>query len=145
MAIGLIQAHLNMSLSVKYIPPSELRKNWSWVKEGLEKVRDKGHDTWIVEDIYCDCYEERSMLWIATKEDHAVGFMVLQPMGTTLHVWVAYLLTHDDLINGFEHIKKIAKQGGCDKLTFTSVRKGWEVKARAMGFKPSTWELNLKE
>ena len=42
-------------------------------------------------------------------------------------------------------IKKIAQQGGCEKLTFMSYRKGWEKKARALGFTPTTWEYRIQE
>ena len=128
---------------VKYISKDELRSHWSWIKEGLEKVRARGHDQWIVEDIYCDCFEQRSMLWIGYRDDKPVGFMVLQPLGSNLHVWVAYLTTHQDLLDGFEQIKEIAKRGNLKKVTFTSVRKGWEKKAKLMGFMPTTWEISI--
>ena len=130
-------------MQVKYISKDELRSHWGWIKEGLEKVRAKGHDSWIVEDIYCDCFEQRSMLWIGYRDDQPVGFMVLQPIGDALHVWVAYLTTHQDLLDGFKEINKIASNGGAKKVTFTSVRKGWEKKARLMGFTPTTWEYKL--
>lgn len=128
---------------VKYIPKDELRNYWDWVKEGLNKVRSKGHDQWIVEDVYCDCFEQRSMLWIGYRDDAPVGFMVLQPIGESLHVWVAYLTTHQDLQDGFEHIKNIAKQGNLQKVTFSSVRRGWDKRARSMGFTPTTWETKI--
>lgn len=128
---------------VKYISKDQLRNHWDWVKEGLNKVRAKGHDQWIVEDVYCDCFEQRSMLWIAYRDDEPIGFMVLQPIGNALHVWVAYLTTHQDLFDGFEHIKNIAKQGNLEKVTFSSVRRGWEKKAKLMGFAPTTWEHKL--
>jgi hypothetical protein len=129
-------------MDVRYIEPVELRACWGWVRSGLEKVRAKGHNDWIVEDIYCDCFEGRSMLWIGSENNDDIGFMVLQPMGDAMHVWVAYL-SEGHLLEGFEHIKGIAALGNKTKLTFSSVRRGWEVKARAMGFKPKSWELSI--
>ena len=129
-------------MEVKYIPKDQLRIHWGWIKEGLEKVRAKGHDSWIAEDIYCDCFEQRAMLWIGYRDSIPVGFMVLQPIGNALHVWVSYLTTND-LLNGFNHIKNIAKQGNLKKVTFSSVRRGWEKKAKSMGFTPTTWECAL--
>jgi hypothetical protein len=129
-------------MDVRYIEPHELRGLWEWVRTGLNIVRAKGHDDWIVEDIYCDCYEQRSMLWVGSVDGDDVGFMVLQPMGEALHVWVAYL-SEGHLLEGFKHIKGIAALGQHTKITFSSVRKGWEVKARTMGFRPKTWELQL--
>jgi hypothetical protein len=42
-----------------------------------------------------------------------------------------------------KEIQAIAKQGGKSKVTFSSQRKGWERRARAMGFQPQTWEFIL--
>jgi hypothetical protein len=132
-------------MQVKYIPKDQLRYYWNFVKNGLEKVRAKGHQDWIVEDIYCDCFEQRSMLWLIEKDDYGIGFMVMQPMGKVMHLWAAWLDSSnpDDLTEGLVHAINIAKQGNCEKLTFSSVRKGWERKARQLGFTPSTWEIKV--
>jgi hypothetical protein len=133
-------------MNARYIYPNQLRNVWEFVKQGLEKVRAKGHDDWIVEDIYCDCFTQKAMLWIVSDDNNDDnGFMVLQPMGKTLHVWAAWLESNnpDDVVAGFNHIKEIAKQGGCKKVTFTSVRKGWERHARKIGCKPLTWGCEL--
>jgi hypothetical protein len=126
-------------MELKYIAPSELRAQWEWVRQGLEKIRSKGHNAWLPEDIYCDCFEQRAMLWISPDN----GFMVLQPNGKELHVWAAYLQTTDQLESGFEHIKNIARQGNCNKITFSSMRKGWEHRAKQMGFRPRVWEIDI--
>lgn len=128
-----------------YIPKDQLRNHWDYVKHGLELVRAKGHNEWIVEDVYCDCYENRSMLFIGIIEHKPVGFVVLQPIGNTLHVWAAWSTINDDTLfqQASLEIQQIAKQGGKSKVTFTSQRRGWERKARELGFKPSTWEIIL--
>lgn len=123
---------------IKYIQPNELREVWSTVREGLETVRSKGHLDWLPEDVYCDCFEQRAMLWLVGE-----GFMILQPQGKTLHIWAAYSSNHQDVLDGLEHAKNMAKQGGCRNLTFTSVRKGWDKSARKLGFTPSTWEIKV--
>jgi hypothetical protein len=125
-----------------YIPPNELRVQWNWVREGLEAVRAKGHDSWLPEDIYCDCYEQRAMLWITTEKS---GFMVLQPTGDSMHLWAAWLKSSDqeDLKRGLQSAIEIAKRGNCKRLTFTSNRRGWEHKAKQLGFKPTMWEIQL--
>jgi hypothetical protein len=125
-----------------YIPPANIRAEWDWVRLGLEKVRDKGHDDWISEDIYCDCFEQRAMLWIRKNRD---GFMVLQPIGKKMHIWAAWLDSKnpDDLVSGMETVKEIARHGGCTGVTFSSVRSGWARKAKTLGAKPSTWEVEL--
>jgi hypothetical protein len=130
---------------LNYIPKDQLRSHWDYVKHGLELVRAKGHTSWIVEDVYCDCYENRSMLFLGIIDNKAVGFVVLQPVGDTLHVWASWSTINDQTLfyQAFQEIQAIAKQGGKSKVTFNSQRKGWERRARLMGFKPQTWEYTL--
>jgi hypothetical protein len=130
---------------LNYIPKQDLRQHWDYVKHGLELVRAKGHTDWIVEDVYCDCYENRSMLFMGIIDKQPVGFVVLQPIGNTLHVWATWSTINDDAIfqQASKEIQEIARQGGKSKVTFTSQRRGWERKARELGFKPSTWEFIL--
>lgn len=128
-----------------YIPKDNLRQHWEYIRHGLEIVRSKGHTEYIPEDVYCDCYEQRSMLFMGIVDNKPVGFVVLQPIGNRLHVWAAWSLLNDDALfmQAFHEIQQIAKQGGKTKVTFNSERRGWERKARQMGFKPQTWEYTL--
>jgi len=130
---------------LNYIPKDQLRLHWDYVKHGLELVRAKGHTEWIVEDVYCDCYENRSMLFIGMVDNKPVGFVVLQPIGNTIHVWATWSTLNDKTLfqQAWQEIKLIAKQGGKSKVTFSSQRKGWERSARELGFKPQTWEFIL--
>ena len=128
-----------------YIPKDNLRQHWEYIRHGLEIVRSKGHTEYIPEDVYCDCYEQRSMLFMGIIDNKPVGFVVLQPIVNRLHVWAAWSLINDDALfmQAFQEIQQIAKQGGKTKVTFNSERRGWERKARQMGFKPQTWEYTL--
>jgi hypothetical protein len=128
-----------------YIPKDNLRQHWEYIRHGLEIVRSKGHTDYIAEDVYCDCYEQRSMLFMGIIDNKPVGFVVLQPIGNRLHVWAAWSLINDEALfmQAFHEIQQIAKQGGKTKVTFNSERRGWERKARQMGFKPQTWEYTL--
>ena len=128
-----------------YIPKDQLRTHWEFIKHGLEIVRSKGHPQWLVEDVYCDCYEQRSMLFIAMTNNKPYGFVVLQPIGNTLHIWAAWSSISDELLlqQAFQEIQAIAKQGSKEQITFTSHRRGWDKKAINMGFKPQTWEFTL--
>jgi hypothetical protein len=128
-----------------YIPKDQLRTHWEFIKHGLEIVRSKGHPEWIVEDVYCDCYEQRSMVFLAVTDNKPYGFVVLQPIGKTLHVWAAWSTINNELLlqQAFQEIQQIAKNGQKTKVTFSSQRRGWERKAKQMGFKPQTWEFNF--
>ena len=124
---------------VRYIPKDELRGWWVWVRKGLEKVLQKTPENWIPEDLYCDCYENRSMLWVFMVDNRATGFFVLQPSNKNVHIWVAYLEDPRYLQEGFEHLKGIVRNGNGETITFSSFRKGWEKRARELGFQPRTW------
>lgn len=128
-----------------YIPKDQLRQHWDYIRHGLEIVRSKGHTDYIAEDVYCDCFEQRSMLFMGIVDNKPVGFVVLQPIGNRLHVWAAWSLLNDEALfmQAFQEIQQIARQGGKTKVTFNSERRGWERKARQMGFKPQTWEYTL--
>jgi len=128
-----------------YIPKDQLRQHWEYIRQGLEIVRSKGHTDYIAEDVYCDCFEQRSMLFMGIVDNKPVGFVVLQPIGNRLHVWAAWSLLNDEALfmQAFQEIQAIAKQGGKTKVTFNSERRGWERRARQMGFKPQTWEYTL--
>ena len=128
-----------------YIPRDNLRQHWEYIKHGLEIVRSKGHTEYIPEDVYCDCFEQRSMLFMGVIDNKPVGFVVLQPIGNRLHVWAAWSLINDEALfmQAFQEIQQIARQGGKTKVTFNSERRGWERKARQMGSKPQTWEYTL--
>jgi hypothetical protein len=128
-----------------YIPKDQLRQHWEYIRHGLEIVRSKGHTDYIAEDVYCDCFEQRSMLFMGIVDNKPVGFVVLQPIGNRLHVWAAWSLLNDEALfmQAFQEIQAIAKQGGKTKVTFNSERRGWERRARQMGFKPQTWEYTL--
>jgi len=132
---------------LQYIPKDQLRTHWEFIRHGLEIVRQRGHTEWIVEDVYCDCYENRSMVFLTITDNKPYGFVVLQPIGNTLHIWAAWsAINNEELQNAaMKEIQAIAKQGCKSKVTFSSQRKGWERRARAMGFQPQTWEYILEK
>jgi hypothetical protein len=85
------------------------------------------------------------MLFLGIVDNKAVGFVVLQPIGNTLHVWATWSTLNDETLfhQAWQEIQAIAKQGNKSRVTFSSQRRGWERKAREMGFKPQTWEFIL--
>jgi hypothetical protein len=85
------------------------------------------------------------MLFLGLVDNKPVGFVVLQPIGNTLHVWATWSTLNDKTLfqQAWQEIQAIAKQGSKTRITFTSQRRGWDKKALQMGFKPSTWEFTL--
>lgn len=127
----------------QYIQPNELRAWWSWVRVGLEKVKTKSTEPWIPEDVYADCFEKRSMLWVFLEESRPVGFVVLQPFNDTLHIWCAYADSHGHLMAAWDIIQEIGIAGNATALTFDSNRRGWEKTAKKLGFRPRKWIKEL--
>lgn len=130
-------------LDKRYIQPAELRGWWRLIRPGLERIKEKSTEAWIPEDVYADCFEQRSMLWFFLKENRPVGFVILQPVGPILHIWCAYAIEEDCLFDAWEHIQEIAKQGGATSLSFDSNRRGWDRMAKKLGFKPRRWIKEL--
>ena len=126
------------------IQPNEIRNVWNWVRQGLLHVQKKSPEKWIPEDIYADLIYQKSMLWFFAEEKEPVGFAVLQPRQEALHVWAAYAAKTQQLNRAFEIIKKIAKEGQAKRITFDSWRKGWERKAKELGFKPRSYSMEIE-
>ena len=127
----------------RYIQPQELRAWWPWVRVGLDKIKTKSTEPWIPEDVYADCFEKRSMLWVFLKEDRPLGFVVLQPFQATLHIWCAYAYDSEHFLEAFDLTEEIARAGNASALTFDSNRRGWDKTARKLGFRPRKWIKEL--
>ena len=128
-------------MEYKYIPVNELRNWWSLIRPGLDKVKSKSPENWIVEDVYTDCFNQKSMLWVLLENGKFVGFFILEPQGNTMHVWVAWTLENNEQVvkNGLKYIKELSSQGGMKFLSFSSHRKGWEKRSKQYGFRPRQW------
>jgi len=124
-------------MNVQYIKQDELRNVWQYIKPGLEVILKKSPESWIPEDIYSDCFTGRSLLWVFVEDNSVVGFVVLQPIGDNLHIWCAY--GKGDFDAGLDHVLRIAREGGARTISFDSWRKGWDRKAKALGFRPRKW------
>lgn len=106
---------------------ADIRTQWPWVKEGLEKVKEKCGETWRPEDVYAACVYGNAVLY--TSPD---GFLVFQPMKDEytlepyLHIWIAYGLG-ETLVKDYDsEVVRIAKTNNYEKITFKSPRRGWE-------------------
>ena len=128
-------------MEYKYVSVDELRNWWPFIKPGLEKVKTKSPENWIVEDVYVDCFNQKSMLWVLIEDKRFVGFFILQPLGNTMHIWVGWTLENNQQIveNGLKYIKDLSRQGGMKYLTFSSHRRGWDKRSKQYGFRPRQW------
>ena len=128
-------------MEYKYIEPQELRKWWATIKTPLEKIHGRGNNGWILEDVYTDCFNQKSLLFVGIENNRYQGFFILQPMGETVHLWAAYSLenSYDIVRNALEFIKDMSRQAGVKNITFSGYRRGWDKRAAAYGFRPRQW------
>ena len=128
-------------MEYKYIGSQELRGWWGTIKPALEKIHSKGNSGWIVEDVYTDCFNQKSLLFIGIENNHYKGFFILQPNGETLHLWAAYSLenSYDVVENALKYIKGMALDAKVKNITFSSHRRGWSKRAAQYGFRPKLW------
>ena len=128
-------------MEFRYIKPDDIRAWWSSLRPGLDKIKTKSPENWIVEDVYVDLFNGKSMIWVCIDNDRYAGFFVLQPMGLTMHVWAGYTLENNQQIveNGLKYIKILASQANAKFITFSSHRSGWQRRAAQLGFRPKQW------
>lgn len=135
----LLTRHTVMSLSVKYVNPMELKAIWPWVRDKLNVVQNKSPESWIPEEIYCKCFNQEAMLWVGYLFNKPVCMFILEPLGDTVGISVAFSESEPVADEALKHIEGIAKQGGARYLEFRTWRRGWEKRARQMGFRPRAW------
>ena len=128
-------------MEFRYIQPDQLRAWWPSLRPGLDKIKTKSPENWIVEDVYVDLFNGKSMVWVCIDNDRYKGFFVLQPMGLTMHVWAGYALENNQQIveNSLKYIKILASQANAKFITFSSHRNGWQRRAAQLGFRPKQW------
>lgn len=128
-------------MEYRFIAPQQLRQWWASVKPALDKIKSKSPENWIVEDVYTDCFNQKSLLFVLIENNHYKGFFILQPQGETLHLWAAYSLenSYDVVENALKYIKGMAAEAKVKYITFSSHRRGWAKRAASYGFRPKQW------
>ena len=128
-------------MEYRFIAPQELRQWWASVRTGLEKIKSRSPENWIIEDVYTDCFNQKSLMFVLIENNHFKGFFILQPQGETLHLWAAYSLenSYDVVENALKYIKGMAAEAKVKNITFSSHRRGWSKRAAQYGFRPKLW------
>jgi hypothetical protein len=114
------------------IAPESLHAWWEYVREGLLRVKVKGKEKWLVEDVYTAIRTKRSTLYIARDEDKPIGFFVaemsIEPFSNepVLFIWTLFgpdsLPYTDECIT---YLEQLAHSIGAKRIRFTG-RRGWE-------------------
>ena len=126
------------------VNPQELRNWWAFVRPGLDEILRKSPESWIPEDVYADCMNGRTMLWVFSENEVAVGFAVLEPKGDALHCWCGWANSVGHFESAVKCVSEIAKAGGSKYVTFESWRSGWNRIAPKYGFKPKSWVKEIE-
>ena len=128
-------------MEFRHIPVADIRGWWATIKSPMEELKTYSPEDWIVEDVYADLISNRSLLWVVLKEQKFSGFFILQPSGLHLHVWAAWTLENDYQMveDGLKYIKTMASQANAKFITFSSHRRGWQRRAKKLGFKAKQW------
>lgn len=128
-------------MEYRFIAPQELRQWWASVRTGLEKIKRRSPENWIIEDVYTDCFNQKSLMFVLIENNHFKGFFILQPQGETMHLWAAYTLenSYDVVENALKYIKGMAAEAKVKYITFSSHRRGWDKRAAQYGFRPKQW------
>ena len=132
-------------LTIDFVKPvlTDIRSTWNTVKPGIKQIlRDNPSLTFIPEDVYSECVNERAFLFTSPK-----GFLVLTievdryTKDKTLYMWLAY--TYD--IGGHQWIaheqwmESVAKELDCKFIEAQSNVPGFESYAVANG-----WSLDTR-
>ena len=122
---------------------TDIRKCWNVIKTGiLDVLKENPHLTYIPEDVYSECVNERAFLYTSS-----VGFLILTvetdqfTKDKTLLLWIAYTyqkgghnwLAHDEWFNN------LAKEAGCKYLEARSRVPEMESYTKTIG-----WELDTR-
>ena len=123
--------------------PADIRQCWDKIKPGIvEIIKENPYLTYIPEDVYSECVNERAFLYTSS-----VGFLILTlevdrfTKDKTLLLWIAYTyekgghewLAHDEWFND------LAKEAGCKYLEARSRVPEMETYTKKIG-----WELDTR-
>jgi len=122
---------------------TDIRKCWNVIKTGiLEVLKENPHLTYIPEDVYSECVNERAFLYTSP-----VGFLILTvevdtfTKDKTLLLWIAYTYKkggHNWLVHD-EWFDSLAKEAGCKYLEARSRVPEMESYTKTIG-----WELDTR-
>ena len=123
--------------------PADIRQHWEVVKSGIvEILLENPTLTFIPEDVYSECVNERAFLYMSP-----VGFLILTievdqfTKDKTLLLWIAYTYNkggHEWLAHE-EWFDNLAKQAGCKYLEARSRVPEMESYTKKIG-----WELDTR-
>ena len=134
------------------VNPLHLSRLWHMIKPGIEEIledlnKDCLQELWMPEDIYTSLKIGESILLLGDE-----GFVVFQVRqdkytGTKqFFVWLGYSFTPEVEVLESSHLQllQMAKYFNCEMMTFCSNRRGWQRKAKELGFSSGLTEYSMR-
>jgi len=106
----------------------DVREVWDTIKPALERLSQT--HTWIPEDVYSACVSGQAFCFV--DDEYNEGCLIVELIrdrfdnSLSFHIWIAVSWINGAIKRHWEEIKMLARQAGCDKITFHSKRKGME-------------------
>ncbi|MCP3735618.1 hypothetical protein M9979_12115 [Sphingomonas sp. RP10(2022)] len=102
------------------------RAAWPELRPRLAALVERTGEPWMPEDVFHLTTMGQATLW-ATPD---LGCFIVtqideQPWGRSLVVWIASEVTDARALEYMDQVRSIARDAGCDRVTFTSPRRGW--------------------
>lgn len=127
-------------MKLHVIAREALRLEWPKMRPFVERVRLKGREEWIAEDVYAAILEGSSVAYWADERE---GLMVLSPRGDTLHWWILAGPSGCAFVpRAVQAVKALAGQT-FKRMSMRTHRPGWTRMARRFGWTATTYEVNL--
>jgi hypothetical protein len=111
----------------------DVRRDWSWVRNGLLEVIGRCKERWSPEDCWTAVQSGNAFVWRVEGAGDDLGFMILRrdmdPDGPVLFVWA--LWTEPGALDKkrgdlFERLRELAHRMGAKRIRMESSRKGWQ-------------------
>lgn len=117
---------------------------WRLVRPGVENVIEKTRPSFIPEDVYSSLKQDHSWLIVTLDKENKeyAGFVIVSRANPDqfsgrqdLLIWLAYSEIKGAVESTLPKVELLGKKMGFNYAIFHSSRKGWERRAKNLGFK----------
>jgi hypothetical protein len=118
---------------------ADVRKEWDWVKKGVDEIVSTANVTYRAEDVYAACVSNQAVLWI-TNEGFVISTTEIDPFTEekTMLLWLAWAVERgNDLVSKYQaFFERVAKEAGYGRMETRSpflglmshlIGHGWDV------------------
>jgi len=124
---------------------------WQTITKGIEIVHEFTNGDMSLAKILNDLLSGDLLLWMGFLDGKYCGFITVRKdinvdatnFLSMVHLFIKPGINKETFLQGLDDIKKFAKEQGCQKMRFWTLRKGWERRLVPMGFKQSYIEYVL--